>query len=177
MSSAIGGGVYFGRGYFGANYFGLGYFGPAGSASKDLIEAAWLWLATDSTLLGLFSRNDWLWVNEAPRDEAMPYAVITWDQSDLSYESPADDDLVPTIEEVQLRISVFSESRSSSRSLGRAIQESLIDANLTFEEGYLMVIRPAGATDTLDPDRGPAGNDVWQRVVQFTASVGRNEEH
>ena len=165
------------------NIIASGGLSLSGSATVALVVAADLFEAivaacnADSTLrgTGYFNRSGWLWISEAPEGEPMPYAVLTQPASNLSFSTFTDDGSEPTVESATYQVSLFSTDRELNRTIGDRINASLSSAALTHADGYLMSLRCTSAADLLDPDRGPGGVDVWQRVLLLDVLDGHNQ--
>jgi hypothetical protein len=153
----------------------------AGSATvalvtpEDLYESLVLTCYGSPTLTSLFGRIGWLWIEEAPDGEQFPYAVLSQPDSDLSFETFSNDGTEPAIESATYQISIFSQDRQLNRTISAAINTLLDSAALNHNDGYLMGLRIESQTDLLDPDRGPQGVDVWQRVVRLDVRDGHNQ--
>ena len=145
------------------------------SLPADLFEAIVNACHTDATLTSLFGRTGWLWITEAPDGEPMPYAVLSQPSSDLSFSSFTDDGSEPTVETATFQVSIFSANRATNQAIGDQINASLTPAQLVHADGYLMSLRCTSSADMLDPDRGPGGVDVWQRVLLLDALEGHNQ--
>jgi hypothetical protein len=141
----------------------------------DLFEAIVVACNTDATLASLFGRQGWLWITEAPDGEPMPYAVLSQPASELSFSTFTDDGSEPTVESATYQVSIFSTSRALNQSIGDQVNASLSPADLRHADGYLMALRVTSAADMLDPDRGPGGVDVWQRVLLLDVLEGHNQ--
>jgi hypothetical protein len=141
----------------------------------DMVEAIVGTCNADATLLGLFGRPKWLWINEAPDREPMPYAVLSQPESNLAFSSIQDDGSEPAVESAMYQVSIFSTNRALNRSIGERINAWLTTADLQHTDGYLMAMWLTSAADLLDPDRGPGGVDIWQRVLMLDCTEGHNQ--
>jgi hypothetical protein len=167
----------FGRRYFAGRYFAPRFYPDGGSGTTtspvDLYEALSDLLSADGTLVGLFGRDDWFWLDTGPVDDSLPYAVLGDPDGDISGEAgnPANETDIGSF-----RIQVYATTRSSARSLCRSVADAIEAADaagsITFDEGALLYLRRSGSgIDQLDPDPGPSGQDVWSHTIQFRAIV------
>ena len=147
---------------------------PPVDDAADLMEAIVMACHDDATLTSLCGRNEWLWLNEAPHSEPIPFATISNPASDISWESTGDDGLRSAIARQQYQVDVFHSSRSTARAIGQRIVAVLNLLEPTYDSGYLIQLFPTRSTDALDPDRGPGGVDVWHRTILFDALEGSN---
>jgi Concanavalin A-like lectin/glucanases superfamily/Protein of unknown function (DUF3168) len=146
-------------------------------AATDLADALVAMLASDSTLAGAgyFARADWLWMQEAPDGQTIPYGVLVQKESKRHIESASSDATRPVVEDASYELHIFAGSRATCRTLGELIGAMIDGANLTFGDGYPMYLRRQSDTDTLDDDRSRLGADVWRRVISITAITGHTE--
>ena len=147
--------------------------GATPETAYDLFEAIWLACDADSGLTTSFGRSDWLWVDEAPADEPFPLAVISNPEGvRTEYESPDD---TGTVELTTFRLpslSVYATTRASARDLLLSILNVIEDASLPFDDGrdgVCLYLRHGDINESLDPDRGPDGADIWQATTILTA--------
>lgn len=151
-------------------------YSPTPSAT-DLADALVAMLAGDSTLASgaYFGRAGWLWMQESPQGQALPYGVLVQTDSQRRIETASIDSTRPVIERAEYECHIYASGRVTCRMLGERIAALLDGADLTFGDGYLMSLRRQSDTDTLDDDRSRLGADVWHRVVSITAITGHTE--
>lgn len=148
------------------------------AAAADLVEAVADWLDSDASLVAQFGRAGFLSAGAAGRATPLPHVVWTdVSGSILGDAAPAGDgsDLA-WVDRHSYQIAVYAGTRREARSLARGVARSLERAaeagSIRFDEGTLLYLRRDGdGIDQLDPDRGPAGKDVWSHVIQFLAMI------
>lgn len=122
---------------------------------------------TDSTAFG----GSWLWLGRAPGDTALPYGTITTYTATPTFDSGEAGSNRGSVEAGSLTLAVYSTSRANCGRLAKLVRDTLTDAPLAFSAGSLMHLRPGSFSVDLDPDPGPAGEDVWQAVTTFEFQV------
>lgn len=131
----------------------------------DLFEAVVAFLMADAGLAALAPGG--IAGDEASLGTVMPYLVISEPEGDYGNESNG-----ASVEPVRLQVSVFAIGKAQARVVRRYLKTLLQDAPLTFTAGTLLHLRAADRTGMKDPDRGPAGRDIWQEIQFFQAVVG-----
>jgi hypothetical protein len=141
--------------------------------STDHVDAASAFLnahpiLSDSTAFG---SSGWLWLGRAPVDTPMPFGVIGDDGTSPTFDSGEAGTTRGVVENGSFTVAIFSTSRANCGTLTRLVRQVLTDAPLAFSAGSLMHMRPTNLSVDLDPDPGPAGEDVWQGIVSFDVMI------
>jgi hypothetical protein len=141
--------------------------------AADLVEGLWEAADASDALTAAFGRKGWLWRDEAPRGEPMPYAVLTVTGGDPTWESEDDGHNRPYANASALQLDVFAATRERARALAAtALALWMTSGSIAFDDGHLCGLYGDDAHDLKDPERGPDGGDVWRRVVLIRALTG-----
>lgn len=142
------------------------------ATSTDIFDAIYNWATTDSTLPGLMGSSNWLFQEEAPAGQTMPYVIVHSPDFDQEFESIGSGGDVPWWSQGSFHVSIFATTRTQLQAIEAAWVASLNDAPLVYTSGYLLMLRHGFSQEMLDPDRGPGGVDVWQRVISMNLFFG-----
>lgn len=137
----------------------------------DLAEALLAHLEADAALLARLPGG--IWGDEAPADTPLPYAVLVEVAEVAEYEGPKGSGRVPYADRAAIQVGIFDSSRSAARGLGNLVEAAVNDAPLEFEGGDLLWLRRSDRRMQKDPELGPGGVDVWQRILVFDALTQR----
>lgn len=145
------------------------------SAIINVLEAS----SSLSTAFGNAPSTKKYWKCLAPAGTALPYLTYNWaDSGDeaAAYESrDVADNLTPYIDDGEMAFIIRAVGKEAALALGRQVQAVLNDAPLAISDGTQLLFRRKRRRSQLDPDKGPGGVDVWQRILIFRSIVSRTQ--
>jgi hypothetical protein len=142
--------------------------------ATDLLEAMVAQLQGDTAVTSMLAQG----ANSIVGDELaaaglFPYVVLIEVSGPTEYQT-TDGSSYPYDDHPSFQLTVVGTGKEPVRQIAHAVQHSLLDAALSFTTGTLQLLRRSGpAFDSLDPDRGPGGIDVFRRVLLFESIVSR----
>ena len=140
--------------------------------TPGLNEAIVAWLDAYAPLRALMP--DGIWSDEAAEGTPLPYLILIEIAGDRDYETPDENSAVNFIEANQYQISVFASTKEQSQAIGHSVAMTLSAANLTFNNGNLLLLRISPRHSEMDPQPGPDGSNVWQMILVFDAIIESN---
>lgn len=140
---------------------------PPPSTTPDcLIDAAVAWLQTNCGML-----VNYIGTGLAPPGVDLPYILLA---ENLENRRTADQGR-NYVDSGTIEISTFNAGKSITRSIAKAIANSLNDAPLIYQDGYLMELRQKSRPLVIqDPIDFARGSNVWQEVRSFAYRSGGN---
>jgi hypothetical protein len=114
-----------------------------------------------------------LWTDKAEGSPKLPYMVVTEVSETVDYESPDDSGVAHGFGLGTLQLSVFAATKIQARQLGELVASCLKDAPLTFADGVLMELRPAGRYFEVEDDVAAGSATLYHRIIDFQYKVQR----
>ncbi len=141
-----------------------GFAGPTEGPPEGIADA--VAAAIDAALGASFPGG--VLCDEHPFDATLPRVAVVDLGGSTSFDTSG------LVDDGEVAVTVFAPGRAEARSLGLALRSALVDADapLSPAAGLVLYLRPVTPpVVTLDPAKGPGGEDVWRADLTLRALI------